>query len=110
MRRIPSPVSSVLPAIGRGVVAVWDVWIGGHPEGERARAVLSGDELDRASHFVHDVHRNRYIAGRLALRELLAGYLDVAPADVRFVYSDYGKPEVPGGTLRFSVAHSDDLA
>jgi 4'-phosphopantetheinyl transferase len=109
-RRIPSGVSSVLPPIVRGTVAVWNVWIGDRPDNERARAVMSGDELDRASQFVYGVDRNRYIAARLALRELLAGYLDVAPADVRFDYTRYGKPELPGGTLRFNVAHSDDLA
>jgi 4'-phosphopantetheinyl transferase len=99
-----------LPAIGPGVVVLWNVWLGGEPEDQRARAVLSGDELDRASRFVFDVHRNRYLTGRLALRELLGRYLDRAPSDVRFSYSSYGKPELSGEALRFNVAHSDDLA
>lgn len=71
---------------------------------------MSGDELARASRFVFDLHRNRYLAGRLALRELLGRYLDRAPSDVRFAYSPYGKPELPGERLRFNIAHSDDLA
>ena len=99
-----------LPAIGRGVVVLWNVWLGGKPETQRAQAVLSSDELARASRFVFDVHRSRYLAGRLALRELLGRYLERAPADVRFTYTSYGKPELPGETLRFNVAHSDDLA
>ncbi|HTJ75243.1 MAG TPA: 4'-phosphopantetheinyl transferase superfamily protein [Acidimicrobiales bacterium] len=99
-----------LPAIGRGVVGVWKIWIGGEPDLERARAVLSADELDRASSFVFDLHRNRYLARRVALRELLGRYLDRAPSDVCFSYSAYGKPELPGETLRFNVAHSEDLA
>lgn len=105
-----SPGELDLPVIGPGVVAVWKVWIGGTPDDERARAVLSGDELARASKFVFDVDRNRYLAGRLALRRLLGRYLDRPPSDVRFAYSSYGKPELPGETLRFNVAHSDDLA
>jgi 4'-phosphopantetheinyl transferase len=100
----------ILPAIGRGVVAVWNVWLGGAPHDRNARAVLSDDELARASRFVFDLHRNRFMAGRLALRELLARYLDRAPADVSFSYSSHGKPELPGETLRFNLAHSDDLA
>lgn len=99
-----------LPAVGRGVVALWSVWLGGDPDDQRVRAMLSGDELARASRFVFDLHRNRYLAGRLALRELLGRYLDRAPADVQFTYSPYGKPELPGQALRFNVAHSDDLA
>jgi 4'-phosphopantetheinyl transferase len=99
-----------LPVIGPGVVAVWNVWIGDTPDEGRARAVLSGDELARASRFVFDVDRNRYLAGRLALRHLLGRYLERDPSDVRFAYSSYGKPELPGETLRFNVAHSDDLA
>lgn len=100
----------MFPALGRGVVAVWNVWIGGVPDDHRVRALLSDDELARASSFVFDLDRNRYLAGRLALRELLGRYLDRAPSDVRFAYSSYGKPEVPETALRFNVAHSDDLA
>jgi 4'-phosphopantetheinyl transferase len=103
-------MSSGQPAIGRGVVAVWNVCIGGKPDDERVRAALSGDELDRASRFVYDLHRNRYLAGRLALRELLGRYLNCAPSEVRFGYSSYGKPELSGETLRFNVAHADDVA
>lgn len=91
-------------------MALWKVWLGGAPAPDRARALLTGDELARASRFVFDVHRDRYLAGRLALRELLGRYLDRAPGDVRFAYGPYGKPEVPGEALRFNVAHSDDLA
>jgi 4'-phosphopantetheinyl transferase len=92
------------------VVAVWNLWIGGTPDDETARALLSDDELARASRFVFDLHRNRYLAGRLALRELLGRYLGRAASEVRFSYSTHGKPELPGETLRFNVAHSDDLA
>lgn len=89
---------------------MWSVWIGRTPDDQTVRAVLSDDELARASRFVDDVHRHRYVAGRLALRELLGRYLNLPPADVCFRYSDHGKPEVPGATLRFNVAHSDDVA
>ena len=99
-----------LPVIGRGVVTVWNVWIGGAPDAARARAVLSDDELARASTFAFDVHRNRYVARRLALRDLLGQYLDRPPSSVRFAYSSYRKPELPGETLRCNVAHSADLA
>lgn len=80
------------------------------PDDDRGRAVLSDEELARASRFVYDLHRNRYVAGRVALRELLGRYLDLPASDVCFRYSEYGKPEVPRETLRFNVAHSGDLA
>jgi 4'-phosphopantetheinyl transferase len=74
-------------------------------------ALLSDDEQARAGRFVFDVHRNRFVACRAALRTLLAGRLGCSPRDVRFAYGPAGKPSLAGGAgLRFNVSHSDRFA
>ena len=61
-----------------------------------------------------DVHRNRFIAGRALLRDLLAGYLGQPPGSIRFAYNEWGKPALAAGfaarDLRFNLSHSQGLA
>ena len=75
--------------------------------------LLSGDERTRAAAFVFDEDRNRYIAGRGRLREILAHYLGLPPQDIRFTYNEYGKPGLDTGlhgVLHFNLSHSASLA
>lgn len=69
------------------------------PEDERQRS--------RRFHFARD--RERYLAGRAALRGILAGYVGRAPEMLRFVRAPLGKPALldePSG-LEFNLSHSD---
>ena len=76
--------------------------------------VLASDELKRASRFHFDKDRVRFTRCRTVLRLLLARYLEVEPADIRFTYSPRDKPEVAADqnprNLRFNVSHSADMA
>lgn len=77
-------------------------------------ATLSEDEVQRADRFYFDTDRNRFIVARGCLRNILGRYLKVDPADLKFRYTEYGKPDLidrinPAG-LRFNVSHSRDLA
>lgn len=75
---------------------------------------LSPDELTRASRFLFQRDRIRFVAGRGILRYLLAHYLGQLPAHIQIVYGHHGKPALAnmpsGGPLHFNLAHSDDLA
>lgn len=73
-------------------------------------STLSDDECERAARFRFDRDRRRFVAGRSALRSLVASYLDVAAADITFGYGPQGKPFVPGSTLSFNVSHSGGCA
>jgi 4'-phosphopantetheinyl transferase len=77
-------------------------------------ALLSKEERQRAAHFAFDRDRNRFIAARARLRELLAARLDVRPASIEFVYGARGKPALSrrfaDAGLHFNVSHSDDVA
>lgn len=74
--------------------------------------LLSPDELERAKGFLLDLHRERFIAGRAALRLILGDTLAMRPDRIRIRYGPSGKPEVdPGaGNVRFNVSHSHGRA
>jgi 4'-phosphopantetheinyl transferase len=77
-------------------------------------STLSPEEKTRADrfHFVND--RNRFVAARGQLRELLGKYLNRPAAALEFSYGKYGKPFLSGESassgLSFNVSHSAGLA
>ncbi|EHS52910.1 phosphopantetheine-protein transferase [Rhizobium sp. PDO1-076] len=74
---------------------------------------LSQDELERAQRFVKPRDTRRYMAGRAGLRSILGDYLSIAPKDVRFSYTEFGKPylDTTGERpLEFNLSHSADQA
>lgn len=80
---------------------------------EELAGLLSESERNRASHFVFDRDRRRFIVSRARLRQLLAARLGVAPKSVELTYGAYGKPALANAQdvdLRFNVSHCDDLA
>lgn len=70
---------------------------------------LAHDECARAErfHFVRD--RKRFIAARGILRDVLARYVGISPAQIRLRYDPQGKPSLDGDLLQFNLSHSDDL-
>ncbi|MBT2383397.1 4'-phosphopantetheinyl transferase superfamily protein [Streptomyces sp. ISL-11] len=86
------------------------------PPGEYER-ILDARERERAAGFVRDLHRERYVAAHLGLRQLLGAYLDLAPAAVGTVREPcpgcggpHGRPAVAGAPFHFSLSHAGDLA
>jgi 4'-phosphopantetheinyl transferase len=76
-------------------------------------ATLAPDELARAARGRDPLQRARFVVGRGLLRSLLGAALGQAPAAVRLRYNPHGKPnlaEEPAGGLRFSLAHSQNMA
>jgi 4'-phosphopantetheinyl transferase len=103
---------TVEPGPPAGVVHVWAIGLDFDPEDLHALSrCLSGDEHERAARRLHEKHRSRFVAGRAALRHLLAGYAATPAEDLRFCYGPGGKPELLGvGPLRFNLSHSDAVA
>ena len=75
--------------------------------------MLSAEEIDRALRFHFERDRNRFIAGRGMLREVLGWLLGTEPVRLVFSYGDRGKPQladsINGQFLHFNVSHSDGL-
>jgi len=75
------------------------------------RETLAEDERQRADRFHFEKDRRHFIAGRGALRAILSRYLGRRAQEVRFAYTNYGKPHPAEETLlRFNLAHSHGLA
>jgi 4'-phosphopantetheinyl transferase len=71
---------------------------------------LSQDELARAKRFRFAEDRDRYVISRGALRAQLSNYLGADPRNLRFSYSERGKPELASdfcdSDVQFNLAHS----
>jgi 4'-phosphopantetheinyl transferase len=81
---------------------------------EHFEKTLSADECQRAARFHFGKDKNRYVAGRGMLREILGWLLGVGPDELIFSYCVHGKPRLAAPTaseapLHFNVAHSDSL-
>jgi 4'-phosphopantetheinyl transferase len=76
-------------------------------------ATLTHDERQRAARLRSERDRRGYVVARAALRELLGDYLGAPPAELRFEYNEFGKPELGpefGSSIEFNLSHSADLA
>ncbi len=77
-------------------------------------ATLSPDETERANRFKFEKHRNRFIAGRGALRAILAPYFNVDASGLSFNYLENGKPALTekfaSAGIHFNLAHTGELA
>ena len=76
------------------------------------RSSLSADEKSRADRFVFAGDRDRFVAARGILRELLGSYAGTAPAELKFDYGSQSKPELSPAhpPIRFNLSHSHGLA
>lgn len=96
-------------------IHVWQAWLDRDAEAlKRFEAILSPDEIARASHFRFEKDKNHYIVGRAVLRELLGRYLGDASRRLEFSYGEFGKPSLAGAYvasgLSFNLSHSGGLA
>jgi 4'-phosphopantetheinyl transferase len=96
-------------------IHVWRAYLDGEGLGlHRFEETLAPDEKARANRFVFRQDRNRYVAARGLLRELLGRYLDRSPAAIKFDYTTKGKPSLDAAlnerSIQFNVSHSRGLA
>lgn len=102
------------PILATNAVHLWHVELDLEPAHlHRLELILSADEQARAARFRFARDRNRFVAGRGLLRELLALYLNTAPPSLRFEYTAYGKPclaDPEQSWLRFNVSHYQSTA
>jgi 4'-phosphopantetheinyl transferase len=101
--------------LGDDEVHVWRVMLN-QPDSviEMLRQLLTPDERERAGRFYCDKDRHHFTVARGVLRTILGLYLNTEPGQIRFCYSEYGKPSLAdaqaGDRLRFNLSHSRGLA
>jgi 4'-phosphopantetheinyl transferase len=119
---LPKAVGSVswlappeLPVLNNKEVHVWRASLEMRPyQLKTLERLLSDDESDRAGRFHFQKGRDYFIAARGILRTILGRYLKMNPANLKFSYGPYGKPELDKKTnpeiIRFNISHSRGLA
>jgi 4'-phosphopantetheinyl transferase len=81
---------------------------------QRFERVLAEDERVRSERFIFDRDRNRFIAARGFLRDVLGRYLRRPPQAIDFVYGARGKPAIASSEerlpIQFNLSHAHGLA
>jgi 4'-phosphopantetheinyl transferase len=94
--------------VAPGEVHVWRVAL--RPSRGQV-SYLSHDEMSRANTYLYAEDRERFVAARQLLREILGWYLAVPPSKVAFTYGAHGKPALADARhLRFNLSHTADVA
>ncbi len=111
----PWPPPPASPQLVAGVVHVWCLALDLPDANITAlRSILSLEEETRAARYLFDKHRRRFIACRGQVRQILAGYLNADPREVRFRYGTKGKPALgtpwSGSEIEFNISDSHELA
>ncbi len=67
------------------------------------------EERQRARRFVHRIDAARHMAGRSLVRRVLAQELGLPRLDRAFTANAWGRPELEGCAVRFSISHAEDM-
>jgi len=73
-------------------------------------SILSTSEQERINRFQTETLRQRGIAVRNGLRNILGGYLDCRPGEIEFKSADNGKPYLATKKITFNLSHSGPFA
>lgn len=76
----------------------------------KLRETLSADEKQRAERFHFERDRVHFIAARGILRSILAQYSNTSAPELKFSYSERGKPYLKESEISFNLSHSHGLA
>lgn len=109
---LPKLNISALPPLHEPDIKLWLVDLA-LPMAHEDWAVLSPPEQDRAARFRFDRDARRYRTSHAALRQILGGVLDMAPAALAFVEGSHGKPRLLDDSappLHFNMSHSGEWA
>src|SRR5215471_14520309 len=95
-------------------VDIWRIRLAAEDEGRHLRGLLLPEEIHRADQFHFQDGRRRFMRARAAMRQILSGYIGIAPQKIVFSYGAAGKPELAGEfekfRIRFNLSHSGELA
>lgn len=76
-------------------------------------SILSLEEIHKHNRFHFPEDRHRYLVSHAFLRKILSQYLNQQPGDLKFYYSENGKPEVSlsknDPLIRFNLSHTAGL-
>lgn len=107
-----SPAAASRAALSDGVIDIWRIDLASSARDTAAAAsILSNEELARAERYRFERHRARFIMGRAALREIIAGYCGLEARALQFAVEPAGRPTLAHETcVAFSYSKTNDMA
>lgn len=76
-------------------------------------SLLSTEEINRHNRFYFSEDRHRYLVSHAFVRRVLSKYLEKHPGDLKFHYTENGKPEILSNQydqiVRFNLSHTIGL-
>lgn len=108
---VPAPA---VPELSEGEIHLWRAHVLLDETAlRRFESTFSSDERDRARRFHFQRDRDRFIAARGILRDLLGRYLRHTPSEISFEYNERGKPSVSAPLsardICFNLSHSHEV-
>ena len=101
-----------LPTLSKDALHIWRTRISKNIKNiDYNWSLLTQNEQIHSKKFSFIKEQNRYIITRAILREIISGYIDTAPQNIFFKYTEYGKPYLANNheqKLKFNLAHSGD--
>ena len=95
----------------RDSIDLWSIHLPDHTdEIESCRALLTDEELERASNFFKPSDAERFILCRGLLRQILGEVLSTDPAALTFERNEHGKPFLTGAKQAFQPAQCQKRA
>jgi len=71
--------------------------------------LVNETELIKSQSFVQEEDKIRFLLGKIYLRKLLSNYLQIAPEEVLFSFTEFNKPFLAAyPNLNFNLSHSGD--
>jgi len=94
----------------KGKIHIWRIQLS--EPGWQQRHLLSAEEIIREEKIQDSRQTIRYLGSRVAVRLILAGYLDRKPESLTFKVTKKGKPYLsnPNSGLEFNLTHTADQA
>lgn len=108
------PAGPTTPLLRENEVHVWSASLDVSPSHLfELRRILSEDERKKEERLRFQRDKDHHVASEGALRAILARYVGMPPASLRFERNAHGKPSLAaalGLRLRFNMSHSQNLA
>lgn len=105
--QLPSACNSIC----NGQIHIWRINLDASNLNAETLSVLSSDELARADRIVIPKKRQRFLAGRVSLREIIALYIENPAGKIEFKYLQNGKPVLAdtefANRFQFNISHSE---
>ena len=111
----PPTADGLMPTMQTGEVHIWTARQNAPDLSlEGLEALLSSSELAAANRFVFEHSRTSYVFAHGVLRQILSGYVNQSPEELRFEENGFGKPFLVGPAneaqtrTHFNMSHSGD--